>query len=113
MNKTTLTSLAILIILNPSIAFACLFVPPPWILIGVPIVHFMPVIIGNMIVGKGTRLWFTGISVFYYFAMYAILNGLNIIQSDSNFLTMLLLPYVLIIVALIKRGERKNDSIQQ
>ena len=109
MNKTTLFSVTLLILFNPSIALACVYIPS-WLLIGVPIAHFLPVVIGNIIVGKGNRLWFTAISALYYFGLYLILNT-NVVQSDSSFITLMLLPYILIIVALIKKVALKKGSI--
>ena len=115
MKKTTniaiLKLTALLAVLYPSIALACMSVSP-WLLIVAPAIHFFPAALGTIIVGEGKRLWFAGVAFFSYIALYFLANlGLfNLLHSDMSIITVFFLPYALIIVALVKRSSSAEQS---
>ena len=110
-NKATLKLIALLAVLYPSIALACVSIPP-WLFIVAPAVHFFPAALGAIIVGEGKRLWFAAVAFFSYIALYILANlGLfNLLHSGMSFITIFFLPYALIIVALVKKNQKHSSA---
>jgi hypothetical protein len=106
MTKTTRNIIAIIATLFPSIALACGPMIPSWIIFSAIILFFSPAIIGLMIVSQGKRLWFFLVSVLYYFALYLISGGFNLLQSGTGMTVIYFSPFILLIIALIKRSEK-------
>ncbi|MEE9325764.1 MAG: hypothetical protein V3U71_00610 [Cocleimonas sp.] len=106
MNKTTRNLIAVIATLFPSIALACGPMIPVWFIISAIILFFSPVLIGLMVVREGKRLWFFLVSVLYYFALYLISGGFNLLQSGMGMTVVYFAPFILIIIALIKRFDK-------
>ena len=80
--------------------------PPNRVIAAIVGVYFSPYMLGALIVGKGKRFWFTGIS----FLVYAGTIGLAFLSRNTN-MDMLMLfylfsPTILLIVAIVVRMKK-------
>jgi len=103
-----LTVIFLLFISSPVYAHGA---PPDSVLWAILFVYVLPFFIGIWLVGKGNRLWFSGLSLIVYiisFSLFYFTKGL-----DTEDLFYFFSPYILIIIAFIKRRRSKRKQVIQ
>jgi len=71
-------------------------------------IFFAPFIIGLILAGEGARLWFFIVSVLFYLLIYGVVSLQN---NISDIFIILFMPYLLIIIAYLKRKTVQTNII--